>query len=192
MNDSTSPDQLIIHDDPAFVPDFALPGLDIDLSALDISSDSSRRSSILSLRSERSSLSSQPDADKAVRGLIIPSSDSGGAGDLGGFILPSDIPSSAQRSARIGGLLEDEDEGFNLDPGFTIDADGNLIEENTSNPAAAPSGGVRLGSDSAASGRVRQELLEGLAAGQYQVTSRVFRYSLTLSSPFPVSLVLRT
>ena len=192
MNGSTSPDQLIIPDDPAFVPDFALPGLDIDLSALDISSDSSRRSSILSFHSQRSSLSSQPDGDKAVWGLIIPSSDSGGAGDLGGFILPSDNPSSAQRSARIGGLLEDEDEGFNLDPGFTIDADGNLIEENTPNLAAAPSGGVRLGSDSAASGRVRQELLEGLEAGQYQVISRALRHILTLSSPFAVSLMLRT
>ena len=191
-NRSTSPDQLIIHDDPAFVPDFALPGLDIDLSALDISSDSSRRSSILFPRSQRSSLSSQPDADNAVRGLIIPSSDSGGAGDLGGFIFPSDNPSSAQQSARIGGLLEDEDEGFNLDPGFSIDADGNLIEENTPDLAAAPSVGRRLGSDPAASGRVRQELLEGLEAGQYQVTSRLFAYILTLSSPFPVSLVLQT
>ena len=170
-NGSTSPDQLIIHDDPAFVPDFALPGLDIDLSALDISSGSSRRSSILSHRSQRSSLSSQPDADEAVGGLIIPSSDSRGVGDLGGFILPSDNMSSAQRSARIGGLLEDEDEGFNLDPGFTIDADGNLIEGNTPDLAAAPPVGVRLGSDSAASVRVRQELLEGLEAGQYQVTS---------------------
>ena len=174
------------------MPDLALPGLDIPLSALDISSDSSRRSSILFPRSQRSSLSSQPDADNAVRGLIIPSSDSGGAGDLGGFILPSDNPSSAQRSARIGGLLEDEDEGFNLDPGFTIDADGNLIEENTQDLAAAPSVGVRLGSDSAASGRVRQELLEGLEAGQYQVTSRLLSYILNLSSPFPFSLVLRT
>lgn len=153
------------------MPDFALPGLDIDLSALGISSGSSRRTSILSHRSQRSSLSSQPEDDEAVGGLIIPSSDSGGAGFLGGFILPSDNPSSAQRSARIGGLLEDEDEGFNLDPGFTIDADGNLIEGNTPDLAAAPSVGVRLGSDFAASARVRQELLEGLEAGQYQVTS---------------------
>lgn len=188
---STSPDQLIVHDDPAFVPDFALPGLDIDLSALDISSGSSRHSSILSHQSQRSSLSSQPDADEAVGFLIIPSSDSGGARDLGGFILPSDNPSSAQRSARIGGLLEDEDEGFNLDPGFTIDADGNLIEGNTPDLAAAPPVGVRLGSDSAASVRVRQELLEGLEAGQYQVTSQLSHHILPLSSQFPVSLVLQ-
>lgn len=60
-------------------------------------------------------------------GLIIPTSDSGGGGDLGGFILPQEYRSSDQRITRRGGLLEDEDEGFNLDPGFTVDADGNLV-----------------------------------------------------------------
>jgi meiotic recombination protein REC8 len=159
----------MLQDDPAFLPDFTFPGLDIDLSALDISTDeSSRRSSILSPNSQRSSLSSHPDADESMLGLIIPSSNSGDAGDLGGFILPEDT-GSAQRSARQGRLLDDEDEGFNIDPGFTIDADGNLIEGGTPGPSAAPAGGVRLGSDSAASGRVRQELLEGLQAGQYEV-----------------------
>lgn len=175
-NGYPSPDQLMIQDDLAFLPDSALPGLDIDLSALDISTDeSSRRSSILSPHSQRSSLSSHPDADESMLGLIIPSSASGGAGGLGGFILPGDNMSSTQRSARLGRFLEDEDEdedeGFNLDPGFSIDADGNLIEECTPDPGAAPTGGVRLGSDSAASGRVRQELLEGLQAGQFEVCS---------------------
>ena len=106
-----------------------------------------------------------------MRGLIIPSSNSGGAGDFGGSIFPSDNRSSAQRSARIEHLLQDEEEGFTLDPGFTIDADGNLIEQHTPGPAPASAGGVRLGSDSAASGRVRQELLEGLQAGRFEVFS---------------------
>lgn len=103
-------------------------------------------------------------------GLVIPSSGSGGAGDLGGFILPGENVSSAQRSARIGRLLDDEDEGFNIDPGFTIDADGNLVEEPTPGPGAAPAGGMRLGSDSAASARVRQELMEGHQAGRLEVS----------------------
>ncbi|CAD6589209.1 MAG: hypothetical protein ASARMPREDX12_003693 [Alectoria sarmentosa] len=137
------PDQLVIQDDPAFLPDLALPILDIDLSAFDISTDSSR-----------------------LLGLVIPSSYSGGAGDLGGFILPGENGSSAQRRARIGRLLDDEDEGFDIDPGFTIDADGNLVEERTPGPSAAPAGGMRLGSDSAASARVRQELMEGQQAGR--------------------------
>lgn len=163
------PDQLVIQDDPAFLPDFALPGLDIDLSALDISTDdSSRRSSILSPHSQRSSLSSHAEADESMLGLIIPSSYSGGAGDPAGFILPGENVSSAQRSARIGRLFDDEDEGFNIDPGFTIDADGNLVEEQTPQPGAAPAGGMRLGSDSAASARVRQELMEGQQAGRFE------------------------
>ena len=101
---------------------------------------------------------------------MIPSSYSGGAGDLGGFILPGENVSSAQRNARIGRLLEDEDEGFNIDPGFTIDADGNLVEERTPGPITAPHGGMRLGSDSAASARVRQELIEGQEAGRFEVS----------------------
>lgn len=160
----------MIQDDPAFLPYLALPGLDIDLSALDISTDdSSRRSSILSPHSQRSSLSSHAEADESMLGLIIPSSYSGDAGDFGGFMLPGENVSSAQRSARIGRLLDDEDEGFNIDPGFTIDADGNLIEERTAGPVVAPVSGVRLGSDSAASGRVRQELLAGVQEGQVEV-----------------------
>ena len=160
----------MIQDDPAFLPDLALPGLDIDLSALDISTDgSSRRSSILSPHSQRSSLSSHAEADESMLGLVIPSSYSGGAGDLGGFILPAERVSSAQRNARIGRLLDDDDEGFSNDPGFTIDADGNLVEERTPGPGVAPAGGMRLGSDSAASGRVRQELMEGQQAGRFEV-----------------------
>lgn len=159
----------MIQDDPAFLPDLALPGLDIDLSALDISTDeSSRRSSILLPHSQRSSISSHHEADESMLGLIIPTSETGGAVDIGGFQLPSDNLSSARRSARVGRFLEEGDEGFNIDPGFSIDAEGNLIEDSSPTEAAQP-GILRLGSDSAASGRVRQELQEGLRAGQFEV-----------------------
>lgn len=105
-------------------------------------------------------------------GLVIPASDSAGAGDLGGFMLAGGSVSSAQRSAQLGRVLDDDDEGFNFDPGFTIDSEGNLVEERTAGlgAGAAPSGALRLGNDSAASDRVRQELLEGLQAGQYEVS----------------------
>ena len=160
----------MIQDDPAFLPDLALPGFDIDLSALDISTDgSSRRSSILSPHSQRSSLSSHAEPDESMFGLIIPSSYSGGAGDLGGFILPDERVSSAQRNARIGRLLDDDDEDFHNDPGFIIDADGNLVEERTPGPGATPAGGMRLGSDSAANDRVRKELMEGQQAARFEV-----------------------
>lgn len=162
----------MIQDDPAFLPDLALPGLDIDLSSLDISTDgSSRRSSLLSQHSQRSSVSSHHDPDDSMLGLVIPTSDSGGTGDIGGFMLPGENASSAQRNARLERLFEEDDEGFNLDPGFTIDADGNLIEDHLPGEVAVQRGSVRLGSDPAASGRVRQELLAGLQAGRFEVNS---------------------
>lgn len=66
--------------------------------------------------------------------------------------------------------MDDEDEGFNIDPGFTIDADGNLVEERTPGPGTAPHGGMRFGSDSAASAHVRRELMEGQEAGRFEVS----------------------
>ncbi len=165
-----SPGQLMVEDDPGFLPDLALPGLDIDLSALNISTDeSSRRSSLLSPHSQLSSLSShQQSGDESMLGLIIPNSDSVGAGDHGGFVLPSDHANSAQRSARLGRLLEDEGEGFDIDPGFSIDAEGNLIEDPA--PGAVAQMGVsRFGSDQAANSRMRRELQEGLEQGRIEV-----------------------
>ena len=170
INGSGSPDQLMVQDDPAFSPEFALAGLDIDLSALDISTeDSSRRSSILSPPSQRSSLSSHEEADESMLGLIIPTSDTGGAGDLGGFLVPAENVSSAQRSEQLGRFLIEEEEGFNFDPGFSIDADGNLIEEQTPGQVVAPPKGVQSGSDALASGREREELSERFQAGKPEV-----------------------
>ena len=95
---------------------------------LDISTnESSLRSSLLSPYSKRSSVTTHKDDAGSILGLIIPTSDTGGGGDLGGFILPQEQRSSDQRNTQLRGLLEDEDEGFNLDPGFTVDADGNLL-----------------------------------------------------------------
>ncbi|KAL9126016.1 MAG: hypothetical protein Q9217_004867 [Psora testacea] len=161
------PEQIMIQDDPAFLPDLVLPGLDIDRPALDTSADvTSRWSSISSPHSQRPSLSGQQDSDGSMVGLIIPTSDSGGAGNLGGFQLPSEDISSAQRNERPGRLLEYEGAAFDVDPGFSIDAEGNLIEEpiGGSEVRRAP---VRTRSDSVTSARVRQELQEGLQQGQY-------------------------
>ena len=164
------------------MPDFGLPGLDIDLSALDITTDdSSRLSSILSPRSQRSSLSSQEEADESRLGLIIPSSASGGAGDLGGFVLPSEHVSSARRSTQLGRLLDDEDEGFNLDPGFTFDEEGNLIEQRTPAQGPAPSGGMRIGSDTAASARMPERASEEFLGGPFQVPLILFQCPMELN-----------
>ena len=106
-------------------------------------------------------------------GLIIPPSDEGGAGDLGGFNVPSSDQASARRSLGFR-PFDDDEEGFNLDPGFTFDDDGNMILTGEdalrahADVAAVPRGRIR--SDSATSAQVRQELEEGLRAGQLDVS----------------------
>lgn len=168
----------MVQDDPAFLPDLAMPALDIDLSSLELSTDeSSRRSSILLPHSQRTSISSAQGSQESSLGLIIPSSSLGGAGDLGGFVLPGDDRSSAQRSARMRSILGEDEGGFDLDPGFNFDEDGNIVVTGEGTPmpgsTARPSG-VRLGSDSATSARVRQEVEEGDRAGQIDVSKPRF------------------
>ena len=163
----------MIEDDPAFLPDLAL-GLDFDLSALDFSTDqSSHRSSILSPHSQRSSLSSQQAGDGSIPGLEIPSSGSGDLGGFGGFQIPSEHASSAQRRERIDRLLQDDGEAFDINPGFSIDAEGNLIEEPV-RASEVREEFSRLGSDSTTGGRVRQDLEQGLRQGQTEVSSQAF------------------
>lgn len=157
------------------MPDFALPILDIDLSALDLSTDeSSRRTSILSPHSQRTSISSAQGSQDTSLGLILPPSSSEGAGDLGGFIIPGDDRSSAQQSARMRSILGEDEGGFDLDPGFNFDEDGNIVVTGEVAPqpesSARPSV-VRLESDSAASARVRRELEEGTQAARFDVST---------------------
>ncbi|KAL8732405.1 MAG: hypothetical protein Q9166_002803 [cf. Caloplaca sp. 2 TL-2023] len=168
------PDQLVLEDDPAFVPDMVLPELDFDLAALDLSTDaSSNRSSVLSVQSHRTSLSSQHNADESMLGLVIPTSDEGGAGDLGGFVVPSSDRTSVPRSAAADDFLREAEDDFNPDPGFIFDNEGNLIL--TGDDALplqmdqAQTAIGRIRSDSGASAQVRRELEEGLQAGQVQL-----------------------
>ena len=166
----TRPDQLTIQDDPAFLPDLALPGLDIDVSTLDISTDeSSRRSSILPANSQRSSLSSGHDLNDSMLGLVIPSSATGGGGDFGDFQLPSGFGSSARGSVVLR-RLPDDDDAFNIDLSFSIDNEGHVIEDSLQSKRADQVGNIKIGSDSAASARVRQGLMEGLQAGRLDVS----------------------
>ncbi|KAL8961590.1 MAG: hypothetical protein Q9193_001874 [Seirophora villosa] len=169
---ASSPEQLVLEDDPAFVPDMVLPGLDLDLAALDMTTDaSSRRSSILSPYSQRTSISSQQASDESALGLIIPSSDGGGEGGLGGFVVPSSEQASV-RHAGVGGLFGETEDDFNLDPGFIFDNDGNIIDTGEGeaplpSQTTLPAPG-RIRSDSGASSHVRRELREGMQAGQVE------------------------
>ncbi|OJD10461.1 hypothetical protein AJ78_08535 [Emergomyces pasteurianus Ep9510] len=122
------PGQLILPDDPSFIPDLMLPGLNVDLSALDISSDigSPRKSSLLSSFLAPSSKSS-PFSDGQLH-LNISSSDIGGLG-AGASGFPSDIGSSARKDTQFElPAAFAEETGVLLQPDFEFDGDGNIIE----------------------------------------------------------------
>ena len=103
-------------------------------------------------------------------GLMGTLSASEGGGDLGGFQLHRGISSSDRDSMGIARLPND-DEAFNMDPGFSFDVDGLMIEEPSPSERANQIDNVKIASDSATSQRARQSLLEGLRAGQPEVRS---------------------
>ena len=161
------PDQLVLQDDPAFLPDFDPLDLDLDLSLFEASTQgSSQRSSIMSRHSHQSSRSSNADAEPAVVGLVIPSSSSGNAGGIGGFALPE-----SERSR--GAVISNEDEGFFPDVDFNFDAEGNYIELGEVQPTPVGEPDTirgRIRSDTETSALVRQEHQEGLIAGRLDVS----------------------
>ncbi|KAL8679683.1 MAG: hypothetical protein Q9186_004045 [Xanthomendoza sp. 1 TL-2023] len=168
------PDQLVLEDDPAFVPDMVLPRLDMDLAAFDISSDaSSHHSTILSAQTHRTSISSQADNDASMLGLVISTSDDGGAGELGGFVVPSSDRASIRHNAVAEDLIREAEDDFNFDPGFVFDNDGNLVVTGDDAPPLQTDQGQtavgRIRSDSAASAHVRRELEEGMREAQVQL-----------------------
>lgn len=136
--------------------------------------DYERRSSIVS---PMSSLSKSKGDEDSILGLVIPTSDVGGGGDDGGFAFSANTTSPTRRSDDLGGFEVEKDD-FDPDPGFTIDEDGNLIlteVQGTPHRDKRPEALFkRIGSDSATSARVREEIHEGLEAGQIQV--RTCRY----------------
>ncbi len=166
----------MLQDDPAFLPELAF-------RALDLSSDAtSLGSSMMSQRSLLSSQSSHGEAEGPHFGLVIPTSDTGGAAEIGGFAIAGDDDDLAQRGSRIGApMFEGEDEGFIPDVDFEFDAEGNVVELNAEDRAlrqfATGVGGSRLSRDSAASGRVRREHEEGLQAmAQLEVSFHCLEY----------------
>ncbi|KAI9817479.1 MAG: hypothetical protein M1827_001089 [Pycnora praestabilis] len=168
------PDQLILQDDPAFLPDFILPDLDFNLSKLDLSSSAvAHRSSVLSPYSQQSSRSSRQDAEDSALGLIIPTSDTGNSAGVEGFLPQFGDISSLHRDSVTAALDPfgiNEEDGFFPDVDFEFDAEGNVRELGGLAPeramGIADMGRRRIGNDSVAVGRVQLEHEEGLQAGQ--------------------------
>lgn len=119
------PDQLVLPDDPTFVPDINLPGLGIDLSKLTLQpeADASQQSSLL-LTDLSQNLSQNFNLQ-----LDLPSDDI--MRDIGGFGSQSETSGSVQRRAPLGRISTsalDDEAGILLQPDFEFDEDGNIIE----------------------------------------------------------------
>ncbi|MCJ1393678.1 hypothetical protein MMC18_006554 [Xylographa bjoerkii] len=162
------PDQLVLQDDPAFLPDIDLPSLDLDLSLFENSTQgSSQRTSVMSAGSNQSSRSSNKEGEASEFGLIIPTSDSGNPGDTGGFHLAKSGSSATKRDAGIADFFPEE-QGFFPDVDFNFDAEGNMIELETPQAVQSNEPVPRGRSDSGVSTQIRQDQEEGVLAGHLE------------------------
>ncbi|KAL5118213.1 R8 protein [Pleosporales sp. CAS-2024a] len=161
------PEQLVLQDDPSFLPSIALPPPEL-LADLDLALDfqvtrSGESQSLTPFGTQQQQQQSQS---------------SSSAGELCGLVLPTSSPvapgsfrliqSGDEAAADIVGF-NDGDDGLDLgDPGFGFDENGELIEDfdgirAAQTPAARSGAGVH--SDADASARVRREHEEGRAGG---------------------------
>ncbi|ORY18856.1 Rec8 like protein-domain-containing protein [Clohesyomyces aquaticus] len=160
------PEQLVLQDDPSFLPDFALlPPADL-LADLQIPLVQTPRSGESQSLTPFGSQQAPGTPGEQLGGLVIPSSSSRGAG---GFALAGDDGGVSSMMGDHSGMLEEEGIVPLLDdPDFGFDADGNLIEFTPGQPVPgtpAVAGGATVTSDAGASARVRREHEEGQRAG---------------------------
>jgi hypothetical protein len=117
-------DQLVLPNDPAFLPESMLPGLNFDLSALEFPTnlETPRKSSLLSSYIPGSS------NDRAVEDrlrLNISSSDIGGRA----FGVPPSAISSPTKDPEVDlPAFAGEEGGILLNPDFEFDEEGNIVE----------------------------------------------------------------
>ncbi|KAJ5171133.1 uncharacterized protein N7500_003916 [Penicillium coprophilum] len=118
---------LILPYDPSFLPETALPGLEIDLSYFTATTDdSSSQLSGLWTKSPNNSLSGNSQLSSLH--LELPSDDILGDGTISGL---NEINGSVQKKDKFGnmsGLGLGYEEGVLLQPDFEFDEDGNIIE----------------------------------------------------------------
>lgn len=136
-------------DDPAFNLDNALPALDFDFEAMILGPADSQQS-MMSISRSRSGSASLSSSNRGSVGINLPSSSSHGP-----YQVPSlsHFPSSAIKGTGRD-ILDDEAELFQDDMMFEFDENGEMRDIPEAEQVRRAS---RLGSDSAASGRVRKE-----------------------------------
>lgn len=152
-------EQLILPDDPSFLPEFALPPpellAELNLGSLPELLHNGDSQSLTPFGSQQPNTPQGP-----AGGLIIPTSSSVAVGEF--IYHDANGPGAmGSPSGMLGG--EDMDE-----PGFAFDDEGNLVDVEVPNAVigtpAAP-GGVTMPSDAGASARVREEHEERFQAG---------------------------
>lgn len=170
-SDTTSPDQLILLDDPAFMPDMVFPTLDLDFSNLNLNVDllsGSQKSSLLSPRSQQRNRDTSVSRDRSIINLNIPPFSSSIDHQF-----PYNDPfqpglSSAQKTPATDRLFGDEEklmDGFD----FVFDADGEIRDIDPGESELLRSGGVmpelvgQLEGDLVAGGRIRREHKDSFA-----------------------------
>jgi hypothetical protein len=157
------PEQLVLQDDPSFLPEFALPPpellTDLDLGlGLNISRSGDSQS-LTPFGSQNSQSSSHTGA---LGGLVLPTSSPDPLG--GGFELQSDNDAAGHI-----GFLGDADDLDLGEPDFMFDENGEFVEvqvpqNGAATPAARSVAGMQ--SDAGASVKVRKEHEEGRMGGE--------------------------
>ncbi|PVH92072.1 hypothetical protein DM02DRAFT_576286 [Periconia macrospinosa] len=165
------PEQLILQDDPSFLPEFAVPPTEL-LAQLDIGPPLDPALHVGDSQSLTPFGSQQHPSTPGppIGGLVLPVSSSARSGGFGGLgdVGFSSVGGASGGLPDIGGF----DDAIS-DPGFTFDDDGNLVDLTDANEPAQPGTpshvrGAAMQSDDQASARVRQEHEEGLQAGAEQ------------------------
>lgn len=162
---STSSDQLVLQEDPNFLPDFDLLPVDLDQLNFDVSTlaeDSLR--STLSPHNSQISLSSQPIGGLPIRGV---SSSAGGGSIAGGRAVSARDGSGFRARAEPDVMLEDD---F-----FEVALDGTMLFSDARQPVGPVAGADRtdLGSVSSqirrehAGGRAGQDLVSTTASEEW-------------------------
>ncbi|GAB7359986.1 hypothetical protein MBLNU230_g7510t1 [Neophaeotheca triangularis] len=139
-------DQIVLQDDPNFLPDFDMP-MDLDMLDLDLTTaGDSQRTTLSPHGSQMTDMGSQ----QSIGGLIIPpSASSFGGGDFRGLSLGAE----SGVGSRLGRATQEPAPLYEDDLGLAIDDDGDVaMRDQTTRHYAAPSArGTVYGSDAAGS-----------------------------------------
>ncbi|KAK2804926.1 hypothetical protein FQN50_006436 [Emmonsiellopsis sp. PD_5] len=165
-------DQLIIPDDPSFIPSLMLPGLNVDLSVLEHSLElgSPRKSSLLSsqiMLSSNANINATPSSINLP--LNVSSSSVIGGINMGSIGIGSELSSVTKKDKHIELPAGYEPEHGLLEPqGFEFDEEGNIVELPVRQTPQGRGVGVSGGSEFGGNGGVRAQAGEELEGYQGQ------------------------